>query len=376
LEKLLDISREMAENRLLDPLLEYAMTVALELCGAEKGYLVLVDDAGRLDLRVRKAISGETLSAPESQISQTILQQVISERQSRVIADASYDPSYRDADSVISFQLRSVMCAPLIARGRALGAIYVENRSIRGLFSEQDLKPLEYFAAQTAVSIENAMLNDELEARVAQRTDELKRTVAQLEQRTHELVNTNAHLANEITKRQRIQEELHILAITDSLTGIFNRRQFFILGEKAFELARRHGIDLSALMLDVDHFKEINDRYGHAVGDQALQEIVGFFRAHVRSADILGRYGGEEFAILLPDTNLEPAHQLADRLRQAVATTPIAIVGGELTITVSLGVAAYNSQRDHQIDDLVNRADQALYLAKRAGRNSVAVWSE
>ena len=93
LEKLLDISREMAENRLLDPLLEYAMTVALELCGAEKGYLVLVDDAGHLDLRVRKAISGETLSAPESQISQTILQQVISERQSRVIADASYDPS-------------------------------------------------------------------------------------------------------------------------------------------------------------------------------------------------------------------------------------------------------------------------------------------
>jgi serine/threonine-protein kinase PknK len=191
LEKLLDISRKMAENRLLDPLLEYAMGVALELFNAEQGYLMLLGEDNSLDFRVRQDRSGKELSKPEEQISHTIFKQVINDGKPLVLANAGIDPNFQSAESVHSLKLQSVLCVPLISRGKTLGAIYIENRSKASIFTEEDLRPLEHFAAQAAVSIENAILNNELESRV--------------EQRTAELAQINQRLREEIEERKRSQ---------------------------------------------------------------------------------------------------------------------------------------------------------------------------
>lgn len=196
LERLIDISRQLAENRTLDPLLHYAMDVALELFEAERGYLILLDEHRSLDFRVRRDRFGQHLEKPEEQISQTILNEVIFNRKDLITTDAIVDPALRASDSVRSLQLRSVMCVPLIARGTTIGAIYLENRSATGIFAAHDLKPLKLFASQAAVSIANAMLNEELEARVTARTAELENANQQLAQLVEELdayASTVAH---------------------------------------------------------------------------------------------------------------------------------------------------------------------------------------
>lgn len=374
LENLLEVSRAMAETRSLDPLLHYAMAVALELFGGENGYLVLLGEDGKLEFRVRQNHLGLEVEEPQSAISHTILKKVIERRKPAVIADAMLDPSLGTAESVIALRLRSVMCAPLIASGNILGAIYVENRSNQDAFDQQDLKALEYFAAMAAVGIENAMLNAELAQRVEQRTAELQQALGNLETFNRRVVEINHRLEEEIAERKRVQDELQRLAITDSLTGVLNRRQFFILGEQIFQETKRYSSELSALMIDADLFKQINDQFGHAVGDQALYALAQHLQQHIRAADVLGRYGGEEFAVLMPHTGISEACQTAERLRQHIGEAPIQTNVGKLTVSVSIGVAAYQPDRDATIDELIDRADRAMYAAKQAGRNQVQVF--
>ncbi len=359
LEKLLDISRKLSENRILDPLLDYAIKVALDLFGAEYGYLVLLNPDGSLNFRVRTDKDGRQLDEPEAQISRTIFEKVIRDREPLVIADAIVDPEFQTAHSVRSLQLRSVMCVPLIARGKTLGAIYIENRTEKGLFQQQDLLPLEYFAAQAAISIENAMLNADLEARVAERTAALNHTI---------------HLLEKEILEHKYADALHQqLAMTDHLTKLYNRRHFFELAEQAFREAQRYGQALSAIMIDADHFKQVNDQNGHLIGDQVLHHLAQNLRQGIRDTDILGRYGGEEFVIMLPQTGIQAATLTAERLRQQVPANPAITEKGRIPLTISVGVACLNAA-DALIDELIDKADQALYRAKEAGRNRVVNW--
>ena len=166
LDKLLEVSSQMAENRLLEPVLDFAIRTVLQLFDAEYGYLILMKQDGTLDFRVRQDRLGRDLAEPEAQISHSILQKVIQKQESLVIADAILDKEFQTAQSVQALRLRSVMCVPMIARGKTIGALYLENRSEKALFTQADLAPLKYFAAQAAITIENALLNEELEARV------------------------------------------------------------------------------------------------------------------------------------------------------------------------------------------------------------------
>jgi signal transduction histidine kinase len=191
LERVLDISRKMAETRQLDPLLDYAMCEAINLVGAQRGYLVLLNDDGTFDFRVQRDQDGNFVEDGEDQISTSILNRVVESGEPILIADAMSDESFGKSISVVELKLRSVMCVPLISRGITIGAIFVENRLAKGLFEQDDLPPLILFANQAAVSIVNAMLNDDLEARVAARTAELERTKENLERSWLEAVEAN-----------------------------------------------------------------------------------------------------------------------------------------------------------------------------------------
>ncbi len=191
IERVLNLSRRMAETRSLNALLNYAMDEAMRLVGAERGFIVLVNKESNLDFRVGRGQNGDELQGAQDQISTSILSQVIQTSQPLVVRDAADDPNWNRAKSVTALKLRSVMCVPLISRGETIGAIYVENRSVKGRFSQKDLAPLTFFANQAAVSIENAALNDALEARVAERTRELEQAKTQLERSWTESVEAN-----------------------------------------------------------------------------------------------------------------------------------------------------------------------------------------
>lgn len=190
LEKLLEISKKMAENRNLGPLLKYAVSVALEIVNAERGYLVL-DEDGTLVFPVKQDRDGNELESPEDQISYSMITQVMETMEPLVVTDAIVDPKFQNAKSVHALQLRSVMLVPLITHGSPIGVIYVENRSEANIFEEEDAKPLTFFANHAAVAIENAILNESLEERVRARTAELEQAKDQIEQSFMEIVEAN-----------------------------------------------------------------------------------------------------------------------------------------------------------------------------------------
>jgi diguanylate cyclase (GGDEF)-like protein/PAS domain S-box-containing protein len=177
-------------------------------------------------------------------------------------------------------------------------------------------------------------------------------------------------VSDDITERKHLEEQLKQLATTDPLTGCYNRRYFFELGEREFQRSMRYGSPLSALMLDIDHFKKINDTYGHPIGDRALIAMTETCLSTLRKSDIFGRIGGEEFAIIFVEADLEKAVRLAERIRKYVLKITIQAEPELVSFTVSIGVSA-SVRDDTSLEEILKRSDDALYRAKKAGRNRV-----
>jgi diguanylate cyclase (GGDEF)-like protein len=212
---------------------------------------------------------------------------------------------------------------PLVQRNLVIGVVCLESR--RQPYSEAEVRLAQSLVQPAAMAVENARLFDEVQR----------------------------------------------YATLDGLTGTFNRRHFMERAQQAYDNSRRFGHALTAMMLDVDHFKRVNDRHGHHVGDQVLRALAERCRSALRSVDLLGRYGGEEFAILLPGASEQSAATvLAERIRRKVAEEPIETDDGPVRVTISIGVATIDQQM-RSPEDLFKRADAALYEAKQAGRNRV-----
>lgn len=173
----------------------------------------------------------------------------------------------------------------------------------------------------------------------------------------------------------RLFQEVWKHSILDPLTGLLNRRCFNTAAQVEFDRSRRYALSLSAIMMDIDHFKRVNDRYGHAEGDRVLVAVATVCGCGLRSMDLFARYGGEEFCILLPETPLEGALNLAERLRADVAGMSFETNTARFAVTASFGVATFQACID-SVGTLLIRSDQALYDAKRGGRNRVAAWSQ
>lgn len=179
----------------------------------------------------------------------------------------------------------------------------------------------------------------------------------------------------DITEHKEMEEELWELATTDGLTGFLNRRHFMVRLQEEFDrMQRTTESQSSVLMLDIDHFKKINDGYGHAAGDAVLQHFADIIRQQQRKIDVVGRIGGEEFAIILPDTDVQEAQVFAERVRKVVADCPLQQESFYIEITVSIGIAALNAA-SASADSVLLDADRALYVAKENGRNRVVLSS-
>lgn len=178
----------------------------------------------------------------------------------------------------------------------------------------------------------------------------------------------------DVTERHRMEAELLRLANIDNLTGLSNRRIILEAGQRELEQYQRYHRPLSLFILDIDHFKQVNDTYGHAAGDQVLIKLAEVSKKVLRATDMCGRLGGEEFIGLLPETPADQAYSVAERLRETLAETPVATPVGEIRVTVSIGIATAIPD-DRSIDALIRAADEAMYEAKAAGRNRVVVRS-
>ncbi|MFB6260869.1 MAG: diguanylate cyclase [Thiohalorhabdaceae bacterium] len=198
--------------------------------------------------------------------------------------------------------------------------------------------------------------------------DKARKLQSQLLELTEEYAEKERELARANRELARYAEEWERIGLSDSLTGLPNRRAFQEFLEHHVAAAERFGEPLAMLVLDLDHFKAINDTYGHSQGDEVLKRVAATLAAHCRKSDVVARWGGEEFGVLAPKTDLPGGVELADKLRSAVAAT--AMPEGMPQVTVSLGVAQY--QPGESADTLFHRADEALYQAKPGGRDQVA----
>ncbi len=170
--------------------------------------------------------------------------------------------------------------------------------------------------------------------------------------------------------------EVHKLTITDPLTGLFNQSYFLEIASQELQRARRYEHPFSLLLMDIDHFRFINETYGHSIGDEVLRAVSSTLHSSLRVVDILARFGGEEFVLLLPETGLNEALGVAGRLLYTLRATPAETSSGAIPVTMSIGVAGLVSEDGITLDKLLERADKALYQSKKNGRNRVTVWVE
>lgn len=240
-------------------------------------------------------------------------------RKPLVIADTRQYPKWVQIPG--SEWVRSYISAPMFAHGDLVGFVNLDSGT-PAFFNEKSAERLQAFVDQAAVAIENA----------------------------------------------RLYAALQQQAVTDEVTQVYNRRGLLDLGQREFDRSLRFHRSLSALMFDVDHFKQVNDTYGHHVGDQVLRILAERCKGSIREVDILGRYGGEEFVILLVENDLHTATRIAARLCQVVDGHPFETTAGSIHITVSIGVSTLN-EKTPDLSSLVQQADVALYNAKEQGRN-------
>ncbi len=186
------------------------------------------------------------------------------------------------------------------------------------------------------------------------------------------MIEYYASIERDLNRYKKMERQLANMALFDSLTGALSRAAFMQHAEKEFKRAQRYSRPLSVIMLDIDHFKKINDQYGHAAGDHVLQIFVEAIEEEIRSTDVIGRIGGEEFALLLADTTQNAAAYLAERVRERITKYPYIAGKMLIEVTASLGVAVMNAD-DSGFNVLLQRADEALYSAKHGGRNRVTM---
>jgi diguanylate cyclase (GGDEF)-like protein len=326
---LYNIGRAMVHITNLKNLLKFILGEAIKTTEAQKGSLMLYDAAikrlvvrvvkGLPDARAEEAINNGDVECATFAPGEGIAGQVFQTLKPIVANAAEKDDRYAERDTS---NVDSILCIPLIASDEPVGVINITNKKTGKKFTDEDVELLSALGNQAAVAINNATLYE--------------------------------------------------MAITDELTKLFIRRYFNVRLDTELKRSRRYARKMTLAIADLDHFKAVNDQFGHQVGDAVLAKVAETIKSSVREIDTAARFGGEEFAIILPETDLDGAMIVADRVRDAVAK--LEIPGLPRRITISIGLACYP---EHAEDNaaVIRAADAALYEAKRQGRNRVCIYS-
>ncbi|MEJ5203623.1 MAG: diguanylate cyclase, partial [Anaerolineales bacterium] len=325
MEALYTTSLVINSNTNLSSLLSYVVKQAVLMSGTSTGCLYLINPDQQILEMVASYNLPPSLTGIKLQLGEGLSGKVAQS------GETTFVTNYSDWEGhAIPFEqvtTRRVLAVPLKVKEHIIGVINVADKKNTNPFSMEEIRLLALFADQAAIAVENAQLYARLE---------------------HQ-------------------------AIVDELTGLYNRRALMELGKREVDRARRFQRPLCALFIDIDHFKQFNDQYGHTAGDWLLRSVAQNLRNGIRDIDLASRFGGEEFIILLTETSIDAASLVAERLRKQVETTKISLPQGKLGATVSIGVAQLD-QKIFRLEDLISCADQAMYQAKQAGRNRVTTW--
>ena len=317
-------------NSILEPrkVIELIMARVQELIPSEAWSMLMVDEEKQeLAFELALGAKGKEVSSFRVKMGEGVAGWVAETGKPAIVNDTAKDARFaRKFDAKTQFETRSILCAPLISRGRTIGVVEIVNK-LKGRFTEGDLEILLTLVEPCAIAIENAIL--------FQRTEQL--------------------------------------TITDDLTKLFNSRYLNVYLSRELKRCKRHGIPLSLIFLDLDGFKSINDQYGHLAGSATLAEVGAILAEALRESDILARYGGDEFVVVLPETPAPGALVIAERLRRAIEVHSFLQVQGlTARISASFGIASYP---DHGLspDGLIQKADQAMYRVKERDKNGIEV---
>ncbi len=325
LNSLLEITHSISTPKDFNELLELIVDSAIMITRAERGFLMLFRKDGNLEFKVTRNIDKKTLESEEFRISRTVVNQVLATNKSLFLSDIFKDKKFRISESIEALGLRMVMCVPLMAKEHVLGLLYVDSHSKTESFTRLEERIFEAFAAQASVAIENSYLYDS--------------------------------------------------SVHDPLTGLYNYS--YLRARLEEEIIRVLGYkegNISFLMLDLDNFKSINDSYGHLFGNSVLVKVAELIKETVRKYDIPARYGGDEFAVLMPETDVQDARELASRLQKRISNLRFQVGKENISITSSMGMSVFPVKKIVDSENIIVEASNALFIAKRKGFNQISVF--
>jgi diguanylate cyclase (GGDEF)-like protein len=359
LEKLFEITAVLMQSLDVIDVCESVMDALFSRFeGIDGGVILTVDPKGGLREVVSRSKNGRQTTG--IRYSRTILDQVLREEKAVVISNVLEEKEGSFSNSMAVNRVKSLMCVPMISMTGVQGVIYLHSVEEPMAFKREDLYFVTALSTPVALAIESLLLY----SRTKTAEDELQRARDDLEKQVQER-------ASELIKANR---QLQELSITDGLTGLYNHRHLIRTLEAEYRRALRYRRNFALLMADVDFFKQVNDNFGHPCGDQVLKDIARLFKECVRTTDIVARYGGDEIAVILLETNKTTALKVSEKLRRVVERYPFQWEGKAFQVTVSIGVASVLEQGIEDWDGLLKAADKALYQAKEGRRNMVVAF--
>ena len=326
LYKMLETLALINSTQDLDTLLKLIMKSVKEVMEAEASSLMLLDPE-KNELYFNTVEGGsDKIKEIRIKVDQGIAGHVVQTQKPMIVNDVTKSEFFlKSVDKKTTFHTRSIICVPLLNRNKVIGVIEALNKTGNQDFTPEDERLFMAFSNQVSIAIDNA--------------------------------------------------RLYNMAFYDALTKVFMRRYFEAWLSQEFSRVKRYKTDLSLIMFDIDHFKKINDTYGHQAGDFVLSELSQVVKEAVREADIVARYGGEEFVVCLPETKVEEAKYSAERIRASVEKKQFIYEGTKIPVTVSLGVASFRNTPEDTVEQFIKDADTALYHSKESGRNQFTLYS-
>jgi diguanylate cyclase (GGDEF)-like protein len=362
LVRLFEIRRAMHGARRMDELGERILAETRALFRFDEFYFVTVDrEAGVLDVRVHER-NGERMPRRTKPLGAGVFGWVVEGARPLLIEALAHAPeALRQRAEDTGKKTGSVVVVPLVEAGAVIGLLSVQHTQ-SGVYSEADLHLMQQLSEQLSAALGDAQAFEDLE-------DYRQRLEERVAERTAELERANGEKERLIAAMRERSRTLERESQEDPLTGLANRRVFTRRLAAEMEVALAVGQPLTLAVADLDHFKVVNDRLGHAIGDQALRESAALMRRLCRETDLVCRIGGEEFAIILPAMTRDGAIEFCDRIRCAIESNEWQRVHANLAVTISIGLAQWDGTAE--VPELLEAADTQLYRAKRAGRNQV-----